>query len=109
MLSMTYPLKFRQQVLETRVREGLTIAEVSERFCVGVASVVRWLKDPEPKQGRSKPVTKIDMAALAQDVRDHPDAYQHERAARFGVSQHGIGAALGRLGVTYSLERRLIN
>ena len=98
---MTYPLKFRQQVLETRTREGLTIAEAAERFRVCVASVVRWLKSPEPKSGRNKPATRIDMAALAQDVRDHPDAYQYERAARFGVSQRGIGAALRRLGVTY--------
>ncbi len=81
---MTYPLKFRQKVLEFREREGLAIAEVSARFCVGVASVVRWLKSPEPKQTRDKPATKINMEALARDVRDHPDAFQHERAARLG-------------------------
>ncbi len=33
---MTYPLKFRQQVLTIREKEGLTIAEVAARF----ASVV---------------------------------------------------------------------
>ncbi len=55
---MTYPLKFRQKVLETRERDGLTIAEVADRFCVGVASVVRWLKSPEPKPGRNKPAQR---------------------------------------------------
>ena len=38
---MTYPLKFRQKVVETHEREGLGIAQVAARFCVGVTSVVR--------------------------------------------------------------------
>ena len=98
---MTYPLKFRQKVLSVRAREGLTIAQAAARFDIGVASVVRWLKSPVPKATRNKKATKIDMVALARDVRDHPDAFQYERAARFGVSQRGIGEALRRLGVTY--------
>lgn len=98
---MTYPLKFRQKVIDTRAQEGLTIAEAAERFGVGVASLVRWLKTPEPRSGRNKPATKIDMDALARDVREHPDAYQYERAARLGVSTSAMGSALGRLGVTY--------
>ncbi len=58
------------------------IAEVAARFCVGVASVVCWLKDPEPKRTRNKPATKINMTALVQDVMDYPDAYQCEHAQR---------------------------
>ena len=65
---MTYPLKFRQKVLERRAREGLTIWDVSARFCVGIASVVRWLKAPESQTTRDKPATKIDMDALAKDL-----------------------------------------
>jgi Zn-dependent peptidase ImmA (M78 family) len=34
---------------------------------------------------------------LAQDVQEHPDSYQYERAARFGVSQQGIAYALKKL------------
>ncbi len=41
------------------------------------------------------------MVALARDVRAHPDAYQYERARRFGVGVQGINHALRRLGVTY--------
>ncbi len=37
-------------------------------------------------------------------VRDHPDAYQHERAARFGVTPKAIWQALRKLGVTYKSE-----
>ncbi len=99
---MTYSSDFRRKVLSVREREGLTIAEVASRFCVGEASVVRWLKHPDPKSTRNKPATKIDMEALARDVLEHPDAYQYERAKRLGVSEKGIGHALRRMGVSYS-------
>ena len=98
---MTYSFDFRRKVLSVREKEGLTISEVASRFCVGIARVTRWLKDPEPKTTRDKPATKIDMAALAQDVLDDPDAYQYERAQRFNVSVQGINYALRRLGVSY--------
>jgi transposase len=98
---MTYPLSFRRKVLSVRERENLTIAEVAARFCVGIASVTRWLKNPNPKTTRRKPAVKIDPAALARDVREYPDAYQYERARRLGVSQKGIDHALRRMGITY--------
>lgn len=98
---MTYSYDFRRKVLDVRKREGLTIAQVATRFCVGVASVTRWIKTPHPQLTRNKPATKIDMNALAQDVIDYPDAYQYERAKRLGVSVQGINYALRRLGVSY--------
>jgi transposase len=103
---MTYSLDFRRKALSVREQEGLTIAEVATRFGVGSVSVVRWLKKVEPQRTRNKPATKIDMAALAQDVQDNPDAYQYERAQRLGVSQKGIGHALRRLGITYKKTLR---
>ncbi len=36
-------------------------------------------KNPVPQETRNKPATKIDMAALARDVREFGDAYQAER------------------------------
>ena len=98
---MTYPSSFRRKVLSVRSSEGLTIAQVAARFCVGVASVTRWVKNPDPKLTRNKPATKIDMQALARDVLEYPDAYQYERAQRLGVSEKGIGHALRRMGITY--------
>jgi transposase len=98
---MTYSSDFRRKVLSVREKEGLTIAQVAARFCVGIASVTRWIKNPDPKLTRNKPATKIDMEALARDVERYPDAYQYERARRFGVSVQGINYALRRLGVTY--------
>jgi Transposase len=76
-IGMTYSLDFRRKAISVREQEGLTIAEVAARFGVGIASVVRWLKKLEPQRTRNKPATKIDMAALARDVRDFPDAYQY--------------------------------
>ena len=96
-----YPLAYRQKVLSVRKEEGLTIAEVAERFCVGVATVMRWIKNLQPKTKRNKPATKIDMEALKRDVERYPDAYQFERAKRLGVSRQGIWYALKRLGVSY--------
>jgi transposase len=98
---MTYPTSFRRKVLSVREKEGLTIAQVAKRFCVGVASVTRWIKTPDPKTTRNKPATKIDMTMLEADVRMHPDSYQAERAKRLGVSTQGINHALKRLGVSY--------
>ena len=98
---MSYSSDFRCKVLSVREKEGLTIAQVATRFCVGVASVTRWIKNPDPKRTRNKPATKINMEALVQDIKTYPDAYQYERARRFGVSQKGINHALKRLGVSY--------
>ncbi len=98
---MSYSSDFRHKVLSVRSSEGLTIAQVAARFCVGVASVTRWIKNPDPKRTRNKPATKIDMKALAEDVHEHPDAYQYERAARFNVSVQGINYALRRMGISY--------
>ena len=98
---MTYSTDFRKKVLVITEQEGLTQAEAAARFGIGVASLTRWNKCLEAGRKRVKPATKIDMEALAQDVKTYPDAYQYERAARFGVSQRAIGYALNRLGVSY--------
>ena len=68
---------------------------------MGVACVVRWDKEIEPKKyERSKP-RKIDPEALALDVENNPDDYQKERAHRLGVKQSSICYALKRLGMTH--------
>jgi transposase len=58
------------------------------------------MKRLEPCRFRNKPATKIDMEFLVRDVELYPDAYQHERAERFGCSQRGIGYALKRLKIS---------
>ena len=100
MWRMSYSLDFRRKVLLVREQEGLSIAQVAKRFGVGVSSVVRWLKDIHPKPAKTRK-RKIDLEALAQDVRDYPDDFQYERAQRFGVTQKAIWGALKKLRVTY--------
>lgn len=98
---MTYSLDFRRHVLATRETECLTFEEVSARFSVGIGSVVRWSKRPEPKAVREGRPRKIDLDALARDVSERPDDYQYERAARFGVTQNAIFLALKKLDLTH--------
>jgi len=97
---MTYSLDMRRQVLKIRIEEELSMAKVAKRFGVGVASVMRWSKNIEAIKKRNRSA-KIDMEAFKRDVEQYPDAYQHERAVRLGVSDYCVWYALKRLGVTY--------
>ena len=45
------------------------------------------------------------MTALAREIKKRPEAYQHELAEQFGVSQRGIGKALKRLGLSRNKKR----
>lgn len=98
---MTYSLDFRKKVFEIKEKDGLTFEETSQRFKVSMKTLFRWQQRIEPCTTRNKPSIKIDMDLLAQDVKDFPDAYQWERAKRFGVSAWGIGAALKRLKISH--------
>jgi transposase len=98
---MTYSLDFRQHVLRVKQEKKLSFAGTAQRFKIGKNSLFLWSKQIKPKLKRAKPATKIDLPTLRQDIIDYPDAYQYERAARLGVSQPGILAALKRLGISY--------
>ena len=98
---MSYDLKFRHHVLKFRADEQLSLSEVALRFGIGKQTVYNWTKRIEEKKTRIKECKKIDMEALKVDIQTHPDAYQIERAQRFGVTQTGIWHALKRLKVTY--------
>jgi transposase len=84
---MTYLLNSRKKALEIQEQEGLTQSEAILRFGFSVANITRWNKQIEPKLTRDKPATKLNMDALAQDVKDYLDGYQYKRAARLGVRQ----------------------
>lgn len=98
---MTYALSFRQKVFSIKASEGLTYEETAKRFGIGKTTLVRWRQRLKPLMKRDKPATKVDMNVLKQDIENHPDSYQYERAERLKVSQSGICYALKRLGVTY--------
>lgn len=98
---MTYPLDFRRKVFETKKRKGWTFEETSQNFSIPIRTLFRWQECLEPCLKRNKAATKIDMQALSEDIAASPDAYQWERAKRFGVSPSGIRWALKRLKITY--------
>ncbi|WP_063656581.1 IS630 transposase-related protein [Candidatus Arsenophonus triatominarum] len=97
---MSYTIDFRRKVISVRKAEGLTIRETAKQFRIGKASLVRWLKRPEPKNSTPRK-RKLDKNALAKDVEQYPDAYQKERAERFGVCKKAIWQSLKKLGLTY--------
>lgn len=91
----------RKRVIEF-VRGGGSKREAARRFGVGEASVYRWVTIGERvslKPGPRGP-HKLDMDALAKQVREHSDWTQHERAHHFGVTQACICFALRRLKVS---------
>ncbi|MBX3640132.1 MAG: hypothetical protein KF888_06405 [Nitrosomonas sp.] len=73
--------------MSVRKKEGLTIAQAAVRFCVGIASVTRWVKNPNPKRTRNKPATKIDMIALARDAQEYPDPTQLRAGSSVGCQR----------------------
>ena len=97
---MAYSLDFRRQVFKVKQEEGLTFEQASDRFGITMRTLFRWQSSIEPKTKRDKPATKIDMSALAEDVKNNPDHYQHERAKKFGVTQSAIFYALKRLKIS---------
>lgn len=105
---MTYPVKFREKVLEVKKQEQLTYKETAVRFGISISNLSRWQKRLEPKSSRDRAASKIDMEALRQDVENAPDDYQYERAKRFGVSESGIAKALRRLNISHKKKRSVI-
>ena len=103
---MTYAVQFRKHVLTVKTKEKLTFKETSKRFCVSVRSLYRWNDQIEPCQKRNCSPRKIDDERLREDVKHYPDAYQQERAQRFGVSRSGIRQALARLKITRKKNQR---
>lgn len=98
---MTYSLDFRKKVLSIKECEGLSLAEASKRFGIGMASITRWSHRLQAKTKRNKPATKIDMEQLKKDIEEHPDAYLDERAKRLCVSRSCVWLAMKRLTITY--------
>lgn len=98
---MAYSLDFRKQVFKIQKKENLTDQQVSHRFGISLRSLQRWKNRIDPITKRNRPATKIDMEALKKDVEQNPDAFQYERAAKFGVSKSGISSALKRLKISH--------
>ena len=95
---MTYSIDLRRQALLIKEPDHRSFEATTERCGVSKMRVFNWSKRIEARGTRQKLATKIDMEALTREVEQDPDAYQYERAERFGVSRRTIGYALKRLG-----------
>jgi len=101
---MSYDIKFRQKVIEY-LHEGHTDKETAATFKISTSTLHAWksqLKEsgtlaPKKREGRWR---KIEPEKLRKYVSEHPDAYQHEMAAAFGVRLYAIQRALKRLEIT---------
>lgn len=110
----------RLRVVQTYEDGDATVEEVAERFCVGPASLKRWVwqwratGSVEPKERVGGRPPKVDAACdvvLRELVAAQPDAYCWELAdrlhARTGVQvdEDTVGRALTRLGITRKKRR----
>lgn len=101
---MSYEIKYRQRVIDY-LSEGHTDRDAAAVFKVSTATIWKWkskLKEsgtlaPKKRQGHWR---KIDPEKLMKYVDEHPDTYQYEIAAAFGVRLFAIQRALKRLKIT---------
>jgi transposase len=100
MFLMTHSIDLRERVVAF-VQKGGRKAEAARLFKVSRWCVYEWISRAslEPaKQGCPSP-WKLCPKALEADVIENPDAYQRERAEKFGVSEYAVWYGLRRLGI----------
>ena len=97
---MGYSVDLRERVVDY-VRRGGGRTEAARIFKVSRMTIHRWLgmDDLTPKPARERR-RKLDKAALARHVLEHPEALLRERAEAFGMSINAIWVALKKLRIT---------
>ena len=94
---MTYSIDFRMQVLKS-IDDGMTFAGAAEFYNLSPTTIQNWKRRVHSKTTRQTKPYKIPDDVLLNDVKEHPDDYQYERARRLNCSKTGIYHALKRLG-----------
>ncbi len=111
-MAYAYSQDLRDRVLAAYDR-GMPTQRIAELFAVSRAWA-RRLKQRRRETGETSPrksggarVIKIDMARLAELVREQPDATARELRARLGVvcAESAIYMALRRLGLSFKKRR----
>ena len=95
---MAYPAHIRKEILAEL--EDSTYREVAARHRISPNTLATWKKQPQPTGSRRSTPRLLTEEVIRQDVAEHPDDYQCERAARLGCSQNGIWKALKRYRIT---------
>ena len=102
---MTYSLDYRKQVLKS-LDEGMTFAGAAEFYNLSPTTIQNWKRRVQSKATRQTKPYKIPDDVLLNDVKEHPDDYQYERARRLNCSKTGIYHALKRLGISQKKDLR---
>lgn len=91
---MTHGIELRERVL-SYIEEGGSHAVAARLFKVTPRTIYNWRQrqDLSPKVHGARR-RKLDKAALALHVKNHPDALLRERAEHFGVRVNAIWVAL---------------
>ena len=77
---MTYLAHIRKKILAEL--EDSTYCEMAARHCISPNTLATWKKQPQPKGSRRSTPRLLTEEVIRQDVAEHPDDYQWERAAR---------------------------
>ena len=112
-----HPPELRQRVLDTYMNDGGTYEDMARRFCVGVASVSRWLrlqretggvKPRRAEHPRSDRVIQGDVLEyMLHLVEDEPNwttselALTLNEAFELELDRRTVGAALRDAGLTF--------
>lgn len=96
---MTYSLDFRRQVLKS-LDEGMTFVQAAEFYNLSPTTIQNWKRRVHSKTTRQTKPYKIPDDVLLNDIKEHPDDYQYERARRLNCSKTGIYHALKRLSIS---------
>src|SRR5690606_15667761 len=102
---MTYSLDISMQVLKS-LDEGMTCAEAAEFYNLSPTTIQNWKRRIHSKTTRQTKPYKIPDDVLLNDVKEHPDDYQYERARRLNCSKTGMHNALKRLGISQKKDFR---
>lgn len=111
-MAVTYSQDLRDRVLAAYAR-GMKTSEIARTFNVSPAWA-RRVRQVQREEGRTTPlprggarVIKIDVARLAELVREQPDATLEQLRVRLGVdcSAWAIGLALRRMNLTFKKKR----
>jgi transposase len=105
---MSYDPKFRERALI--YFKTHSVKETCETFGISISALYAW-KRQHAETGclQNKPLhrtwRKIDPGKLRKDVKDYPDAFNRERAERFGCTEEAIRLALKKLKITRKKKR----
>lgn len=103
---MAYSKDLRKQILKS-IAEGMTVRQAAAFYGISTNTINQWKRNGiERKRRQFKPL-KVNHDALLKDVVDYPDAFQHERAERLGVTASAISYALKQLKI--SVKKRPAN